>query len=59
MCEALEEMREECEKKGRERGREETKIKNAKEMLADNVAIEKVAQYSGLSLDEVLKLQRA
>ena len=55
MCKALEEMRDEYERKGEEK----TKIKNAKEMLADNVAIEKVAQYSGLSLDEVLKLQRA
>lgn len=45
MCKMMEEMRKEA-------------VSNtAKEMLKDNIPLEKVAQYSGLSLDEVKKIK--
>lgn len=45
MCKMMEEMRKDA-------------ISNtAKEMLKDNIPLEKVAQYSGLSLDEVKKIK--
>ena len=43
-------------KEGRAVGREENRREIALRMLADGLNIEKVAQYSGLSLSEVQKL---
>lgn len=41
---------------GREEGRSEIRIANALSMLADNMPIELVAKYSGLSIEEVKAL---
>ena len=41
---------------GRQEGRAEERTETARRMLADGLNKEKVAQYSGLSLGEVLKL---
>lgn len=35
---------------------DEVRVENAKKMLADGIAIEKVAEYSGLSLEKVQEL---
>lgn len=49
MCKAMEEMRNEALKEGA--------ISTAKRMLADGaIALEKIAEYVGLPLDEVKKL---
>lgn len=45
MCKMMEDMRKDAAK--------EKAIETALKMLKDNVALEKVAEYSGLSLDEV------
>ena len=37
-------------------GRTETKKENAKRMISDNLPLEKVAEYSGLPLSEVIEL---
>lgn len=43
---------------GIQEGREETMIENAKRMLADGLLpLEKIAEYIGLSLEEVKNLQ--
>lgn len=56
MCKALEEMREEAE----QRGRVENMTAIAKRLLArGRDSLEEISEISGLSLDEVLKLQRA
>ena len=52
----LAEGREKGLAEGRAEGRDEAKIETALRMLADGLNIEKVAQYSGLSLSEVQKL---
>ena len=44
MCKVMEDMR------------DAVRIENAKRMLADGVAIEKVAVYSGLSIEKVKEL---
>ena len=46
MCKMMEDMR------------KDAVIKTAIEMLKDNVSIEKVSQYSGLSLDEIIKVKK-
>ncbi len=54
MCKAMEDMREEALKVGLEKGM----IDTARRMLKDGkLAIEKIAEYSGLPLEEVLKLK--
>lgn len=52
MCKAMEEMRNEA----REEAREETREENALRMLADGLPLEKVAEYSGLSIERVREL---
>ena len=42
----------------REEAQEETKKKNAIKMLKDNLPTDKVSQYSGLSLEKILELQK-
>lgn len=46
------------ETKGRAEGREEERIKNAKSFLAMGLTPEQVAQGTGLSIEEVKKLQQ-
>ena len=43
-------------KKGIEEGSATVKRENAKRMIADNLPLEKVAEYSGLPLSEVIEL---
>ena len=45
MCKMMEDMRKDAAK--------EKAIETALKMLKDNISLEKVAEYSGLSLDEV------
>ena len=60
MCKAMEEMWEKAVQEGREEGKEETKIENAKRMLKDGkLPLELIAEYSGLPLEEVVKLKKA
>ena len=42
---------------GEERGIETNKLDNARNMLADNVAVERIARYTGLPLETVRKLK--
>lgn len=53
---AKEEGREEGREEGIEIGQEKERIKNAKSFLAMGLSPEQVAQGTGLSLEEVLKL---
>ena len=56
MCKILEEV----EEQGIERGRQETMFDTAKRMLRDGkLSLEMIADYSGLPLEEVLKLKQA
>ena len=48
MCKVMEDMRKEAVEKDR--------VQNAIEMLKDGLSVEKVAQYSGLSLEKVKKI---
>lgn len=58
MCRVMEDMRNDAWKEGIEDGIKEGAIDTAKRMLSDGVLpLEKIAEYSGLSLDEVEKLQ--
>ena len=52
MCKVMEDMRNEAAKTAVEKDR----IKNAMEMLADGLSIEKVAQYSQLAIERVKEL---
>ncbi|AZQ65183.1 hypothetical protein EI427_23505 [Flammeovirga pectinis] len=42
-----------AKEEGKEEGKKEQAIETAKSMLLDGLSIEKVAQYSGLSIEEV------
>ena len=54
MCKVIEDMR----KKSLKEGIKEGAINTAKRMLADKIlTLEKIAEYTGLSLDEVKKLK--
>ena len=54
MCKAMEDMRNESMLEGEKRGMKAA----AERMLADGtLALEKIAEYVGLSLEEVKKLQ--
>ncbi len=44
-------------KEGKQEGREEEKIKIAKEMLEDNISIEKIMKYTGLSKEAIEDLK--
>lgn len=50
MCKMMEDMRNETAY--------EAKKRIALEMLKDNVPVEKVAQYSGLSLDDIAEIRQ-
>ena len=43
--------------KGREEGREEGRVEAAKNMLADEISIDLVAKYTGLSIEQVKQLK--
>ena len=43
--------------KGREEGREEGRVEAAKNMLADEISIDLVAKYTGLSIEQVKELK--
>jgi len=47
----------EREKKGKEKGLKEGKIEIARNMLKDNIDINVISKYSGLSIDEINKLK--
>ena len=56
MCKAMEEMWE----KAVQEGKEENKIDTARRMLKDGkLSLELIAEYSGLPLEEVVKLKKA
>lgn len=58
MCKAMEDMRNESLQEGIKEGRRESMKVAAERMLADGtLALEKIAEYVGLSLEEVKKLQ--
>ena len=42
---------------GEERGMETNKLDNARNMLADNLAVERIVRYTGLPLETVRKLK--
>ena len=42
---------------GEERGIEKANLDNARNMLEDNVAVERIARYTGLPLETVRKLK--
>lgn len=50
MCKMMEDMRKEAAKNNA--------TETALNMLKDNLSLEKVAEYSGLSLDEVKKIKK-
>ena len=56
MSEVLEEVRAEGRAEGRKEGSLSERLQAALRMLADGLALEKTAQYSGLALDEVRAL---
>lgn len=57
MCKLLEEMRDEAAAKAAEKATYAKAIETARSMLADGfLTYEKIAQYSGLSLDEIKEL---
>ena len=53
----LEEGMEKGMEKGREEGREEGRVEAAKNMLADEISIDLVAKYTGLSIEQVKELK--
>ena len=53
MCKMMEEMIKDAAVEAAKK----TATENAINMLKDNIPLEKVAQYSGLSLDEVKKIK--
>ena len=53
----LEEGMEKGMEKGREEGREEGRVEAAKNMLADEISIDLVAKYTGLSIEQVKQLK--
>ena len=58
MCKVMEDMRKESLQEGVKEGIKEGAIHTAKRMLADGMlTLEKIAEYAGLSLEEVKKLK--
>lgn len=58
MCKVMEDMRKESLKEGIRRGIKESAINAAQKMLADGtITLEKIAEFAGLSIDEVKKLE--
>ena len=53
----LEEGMEKGMEKGREEGREEGRIEAARNMLADEISIDLVVKYTGLSIEQVKELK--
>ena len=48
----------EGEKKGEKKGEEKNKIKTAKEMLKDNLPIEQISKYTGLTISKINNLSK-
>jgi len=42
--------------KGIEKGKREAKYENVQRMKEDGVSLEKIAQYTGLSIEEIVKI---
>ena len=57
MCKMMEEMIKDAAVEAAIEAAKKTATENAINMLKDNIPLEKVAQYSGLSLDEVKKIE--
>ena len=58
MCKVMEDMRQESLKEGIKEGIKEGAINTAKKMLADGtIALEKIAEFVGLPVDEVKNLK--
>ena len=58
MCKAMEDMRNESLQEGVKEGKKEEKRLTVHRMLADGyLALEKIAEYAELSLEEVKQLQ--
>ena len=58
MCKVIEDMRNESLQEGMRQGKRESMKATAERMLADGtLALEKIAEYVGLPLEEVKKLQ--
>lgn len=56
MCRAMEEMRNEAAREAAIKAAHERSVENAKKMLQDEMEYEKVAKYSGLTIEEVKAL---
>ena len=52
----IEEASRKARENGLKEGKEEKAIESAKKMLADNLALEKIAQYTGLPLKKIEEL---
>lgn len=57
MCKMMEEMRKDAAAEAAIEAKKKKATEIALNMLKDNVALEKVVQYSGLSLDEVKQIK--
>lgn len=58
MCKVMEDMRREAFEEGQIEGERKRTINIAKKMLADStLTLEKIAEYAGLSLEEIRKLK--
>ena len=62
MCKAMEDMRNEALEEGRAEGRAEGQAKerttNIREMLLDNVPIDKIRQYTKATDEEILNVRK-
>ena len=56
MADGMEKGMQKGMQKGMEKGRRDTSISNARNMLADGLPVEKVAQYTGLAIEDVRSL---
>lgn len=56
MCRMLEEMREEAAKEAAAKATMEAAVETARKMLADKLPLEKVAEYTGLAIEEIREL---
>ena len=58
MCRIMEDMRNESLQKGRKEGRNQAAINAANKMLEDGtIALEKIAEFVGLSIDDIIKIK--
>ena len=54
----IDKAKKEGREEGIEKGREEEKIEIAKAMLSKNKPLEEIAEFTGLSLDEIEQLRK-